>query len=55
MCAPLGSVFSFHLDFEIIGVNQAKLSFSNIYRNVKVDYSSSDFILKGDSDPFIRA
>jgi hypothetical protein len=36
MCAPLGSVFSFHLDFEVSGFLSVKLSFSNLYRAVKV-------------------
>lgn len=36
MCAPLGSVFSFHLDFEVSGFQSAKLSFSNIYKSIKV-------------------
>jgi hypothetical protein len=38
MCAPLGSVFSFHLDFEVSGFQSVKLSFSNIYKAVKVDH-----------------
>ena len=36
MCAPLSSVFSFHLDFEVSGFLSVKLSFSNLYRAVKV-------------------